>query len=401
MNKIIRRLLRRNLSKTQVAGFILANIAGIAIVILGVQFFEDARPLWSDEDSFIRKDYVVINKRVTAGNTWGVDSTGFTSAELADIAAQPWVRKVGRFTSADYRLYASLGAKAAGRSMSTYLFFESIPSEFIDVADEQWEYTPGSETVPIIVSKDYLSLYNFGFAGTVGMPQLSENTISSVPLTIRVRPENGAPEHLFKGRIVGFSNRLNTILVPEEFMTWSNREFSVFGAPKAPSRLILDVSSPGDVRIKKYMEAHGYEIAGDKGNSTAAYLVNVITVVMLAVGVVITLLSFFILLLSISLLIQKNARKMHSLIMLGVDLGAIARPYIVLVSYVTAVSYALSVGAMFLFRMLYLRQFHAMGVKGTDPWMSLAVGLALTLLIWLFSVLSIRRKVSASFYLSA
>lgn len=398
MNDIIRRLLRRNLSKTQLAGFILANIAGIAIIILGIQFYEDAKPLWNDEDSFIRKDYLVINKQVTAGNTWGTDSSRFSEEEMTDIAAQPWVRKVGKFTSADYRLYASLAQEGA-RKMSTYLFFESIPSEFIDVADDQWSYTPGDETVPIIISKDYLSLYNFGFAGTVGMPQLSETTISSVPLTIRVSPDNGLPETTFKGRIVGFSNRLNTILVPEEFMQWSNATFTA-NPPTQPSRLILDVSSPGDVRIKDYMEAHDYEIAGDKGNSTAAYLINVITAVILSVGIVITLLSFFILLLSISLLIQKNARKMHSLIMLGVDLRAIARPYIALVTAVNAISYLLSAGAMFLFRTLYLEQFRAMGVKASEPWTALIVGLVITALLTTFSIVSINRKVRASFYLS-
>lgn len=398
MNNIIRRLLRRNISKTQLAGFTLANIAGIAIIILGIQFYEDAKPLWNDEDSFIRKDYLVVNKRVTAGNTWGTDSSSFSAAELADIESQPWVRKAGKFTSANYRLYASLAQQNA-RTMSTYLFFESIPSEFIDVADEQWRYTPGDQTVPIIISKDYLSLYNFGFAGTVGMPQLSENTISSVPLTIRVSPDNGLPDATFKGRIVGFSNRLNTILVPEEFMQWSNSTFSSRPQP-LPSRLILDVSSPGDVRIKEYMERHNLEIAGDKGNSTAAYLINVITAVILTVGIVITILSFFILLLSISLLIQKNARKMHSLIMLGVDLNAIAKPYVALVASVTLLSYLLSVGAMFLFRSLYLAQFRAMGVKATEPWIALALGLLLSLLITLFSIISIRRKVKASFFLT-
>ncbi len=397
MNDIIRRLLRRNLSKTQLAGFILANIAGIAIIILGIQFYEDARPLWNDEDSFIRKDYLVINKQVTAGTTWGTDSSSFSEEEIADIGAQPWVRKVGKFTSADYRLYASLAQEGA-RKMSTYLFFESIPSEFIDVADDQWSYKPGDDTVPIIISKDYLSLYNFGFAGTVGMPQLSENTISSVPLTIRVSPDNGLPERTFNGRIVGFSNRLNTILVPEEFMQWSNATYS--SRPSAhPSRLILDVSSPGDVRIKDYMSAHDYEIAGDKGNSTAAYLINVITAVILTVGIVITLLSFFILLLSISLLIQKNARKMHSLIMLGVDLRDIARPYIALVMGVNAISYLLSAGAMFIFRSLYLEQFRAMGVKATEPWTALVLGLVITILLTIFSIISINRKIRASFYL--
>lgn len=400
MNKIIRRLLRRNLSRTQLAGFLLANIAGIAIIILGIQFFEDARPLWDNEDSFIRKDYIVINKRVSAANTWGTDSSAFSEQEIADIEAQQWVRKAGRFTSADYRLYASLAQQGA-RKMSTYLFFESIPREFIDVADEDWGYTPGDATVPIIISKDYLSLYNFGFAGTVGMPQLSESTISAVPLMIVIKPDNGKPEISLRGRIVGFSNRLNTILVPQEFMDWSNAEYSTSGSSRQQaSRLIIDVSSPGDVRIKEYMESHGYEIAGDKGNSTAAYLVNVITAVVLAVGAVITLLSFFILLLTISLLIQKNARKMHSLIMLGVDLPAIARPYIRLVCAVTALSLILSAGAMLLFRSLYLTQFEAMGVKPAAPWTALASGLLLTLLITLFSIISIRRKVRASFFLT-
>ncbi len=398
MKNIIRRLLRRNLSKTQLAGFVLANIAGLAIIIIGVAFYFDAKPLWNDEDSFIRKDYLVINKRVTAANTWGTDSSGFTDNEIEDIAAQPWVRKLGEFTSADYRLYASI-AQEGTRTMSTYLFFEAIPSEFIDVADDQWAYNPGDETVPIIISKDYLSLYNFGFASTVGMPQLSENTISSVPITIRVSPDNGLPQQTFKGRIVGFSNRLNTILVPEEFMKWSNATFSSRQKGN-PSRLILDVSSPGDVRIKEYMDTHNFEIAGDKGNSTAAYLINVITAVVLAVGAVITALSFFILLLSISLLIQKNARKMHSLIMLGVDLSAIERPYIMLVSGVTALSYILSVGAMFAFRALYLTQFHAMGVKASDPWIAMSIGLLLSILIILFSTLSIHRKVRASFFLT-
>ena len=65
MKRLIRRLLHKNLSLSQLSGFILSNFAGLAIVILGLQFFEDARPIWEDEDSFIRKDYLVINKRVT------------------------------------------------------------------------------------------------------------------------------------------------------------------------------------------------------------------------------------------------------------------------------------------------------------------------------------------------
>ena len=70
----------------------------------------------------------------------------------------------------------------------------------------------------IIIPRNYLNLYNFGFAQSRSLPQLSEGVMGMVNLDIRItgvgRTEN------FKGKIVGFSNRLNTILVPETFMTW-------------------------------------------------------------------------------------------------------------------------------------------------------------------------------------
>lgn len=394
MNRLIKGLLHKNLSKAQVIGFVLANFAGLAIVIAGLQFFVDARPIWEDEDSFIRKDYLVINKRVTGANTFG-ESSSFSAQEIADVEKQPWVRKVGRFTSADYRITASLSAD--GRSMSTYMFLEAIPTEFIDVARADWQFTPGDKTVPIIISKDYLSLYNFGFAGSVGMAQFSEQTISSVPLMLTIRPDNGLPNCTIEGRIVGFSNRLNTILVPESFMTWSNSTYSESGQMPAPSRLIIDVSSPGDVKIAGFMEAHDYEIAGDKGNSQASFLVNVITGVVLAVGTLITLLSFFILLLSISLLMQKNRDKIHSLIMLGVDLNVISGVYCRLVIAVNVAAYILACGAMLLLRATYLASLRGMGATDGTPWPALAAGLIITALITLFNILSIRRRVSAAF----
>jgi len=394
MKKLIKRLLYKNLSKAQLLGFILANFAGLAIVILGLQFWEDAKPIWQDEDSFIRKDYLVVNKRVNGSNTMG-EPASFNPGQIAEIESQPWVRKVGRFTAADYRI--SAGLQANGRSMTTALFLEAIPGDFIDVADNSWTFKPGDTTVPIIISKDYLSLYNFGFAGTVGMSQFSEQTISSVPLLLRIRPDNGQPDFEIQANIVGFSNRLNTILVPQEFMDWSNARFSTHSTPPYPSRLIIDVSSPGDIKISRFMEERGYEIAGDKAGSTASYLVNVITGIALGVGALITILSFFILLLSISLLMQKNKAKIHSLIMQGVDLGVIAGVYERLVVGINTLAYLLAVGAMFIFRGNYLASIRGMGAREAAPWTAMAIGAALTLLLTLLNAVFIRRRVRSAF----
>ncbi len=391
---IIQRLLRKNLSMAQLVGFTLANFIGLLIVLLGLQFYTDVRSIWQDEDSFMQKDYLVINKRVSGSGLLTGERASFSADEIADIEKQSWVRKVGRFSSADYRLSASI--EQAGRSMSTYMFFESIPSEFVDVDSDEWGYEEGDNVVPIIISKDYLSLYNFGFASSTGLPQFSETMIGSIPMRLRISSAKGSAE--LQGRIVGFSNRLNTILVPQEFMDWSNQRYGrTAGARADPSRLIIDVSSPGDVKIKDYIAEHGYEIAGDKANSTASYFLNVATGVVLAIGAVITILSLFVLLLSISLLMQKNRQKMHSLIMLGYELKEVGRPYRQLVVAVNAVAYLLATGAMLTMRMLYIDAVRAMGASETTVWMSLGVGAMITIVVILFNIISINRKVASAF----
>ena len=391
---IIQRLLRKNLSMAQLVGFTLANFIGLLIVLLGLQFYTDVRSIWQDEDSFMQKDYLVINKRVSGSGLLTGERASFSADEIADLEKQSWVRKVGRFSSADYRLSASI--EQAGRSMSTYMFFESIPSEFVDVDSDEWGYEEGDNVVPIIISKDYLSLYNFGFASSTGLPQFSETMIGSIPMRLRISSAKGSAE--LQGRIVGFSNRLNTILVPQEFMDWSNQRYGrTAGARADPSRLIIDVSSPGDVKIKDYIAEHGYEIAGDKANSTASYFLNVATGVVLAIGAVITILSLFVLLLSISLLMQKNRQKMHSLNMLGYELKEVGRPYRQLVVAVNAVAYLLAAGAMLAMRMLYIDAVRAMGASETTVWMSLGVGAMITIVVILFNIISINRKVASAF----
>lgn len=394
---LINRLLRKNMSPARIAGFVLSNFIGLAIVVAGLQFFQDVRSIYTDEDSFIRKDFLVVNKKVTSANTVDGRPALFTPGEIAGLESQPWVRKVGRFSTVDYRVSASV--EAGGRGMSTSMFFESIPSEFIDVAGSGWEYRPGSLEVPVIMSKDYLTLYNFGFASSAGFPQLSEQFMGGIPLRLRITSDDGMRRGEFAGRVVGFSNRLNTILVPEEFMEWSNREFGSGGSRPGPSRLIVDVSSPGDVAIAPYLEEHGMEAAGDKRASQASFLLNVVTGVILAVGVVITVLSFFILLLSVSILMEKNRDKIHTLLMLGYPLGRVASPYRKMILWSCLGAYVLAVAVVYCFRLSYLHELEGLG-GGGEWWLAPTVGLLLTLAVVALNVVAVGRRVRAAWRVS-
>ncbi len=321
--------------------------------------------------------------------------TRFSEQDIADIASRPWVRKVGRFSSASFNVYAKVELGVS--SMGSALFLESIPDEFFDVTPKEWTYEPGrSSYVPVILSKDYLSLYNFGFATSRGMPQVSEEVIGMVPLKLSLSG-NGRQEWV-DARIVGFSSRLNTIAVPEEFMQWANKEFSETPA-EAPSRLIVMLDRPGDPQVESYLEEHGYETAGDRAdNGKAAFFLSVVTTVVIGVGLIISILAFFILMLSIYLLLQKNRTKIHDLMQLGYSPAQVSRHYHLIVIAVNAGVLLTAMAVMLAASAWWSAPLRALGSEPESAWLTVGTGIGLMLLITLGNLAAITRTIRRSFY---
>ena len=280
--------------------------------------------------------------------------------------------------------------RPAGR---TQFFFEAIPDEFIDIDPDQWGFNADKPEVPVVISRDYLSLYNFGFAATQGMPRISEGQAEMLPLQFTL--SGNGRRMVMPGRIVGFSNRLNTVIVPQEFLQWANSYFGS-GLVQHPQRLIAEVSSPGDVKIEQYMDEHHYEVAGDKMSSSKAnYFLTVISGIVIAVGIIISLLSFFVLMLSIYLLLQKNTQKLQDLLLLGYSPQQVSQHYFTLVIVLNAAVLVLAIVLMLLGRLAYMDMIHAFGVSGSSIVVAVLVGMIIMGAITTGNIIAIRRKVAS------
>ncbi|MBR1803445.1 MAG: ABC transporter permease [Muribaculaceae bacterium] len=393
MNHLLWKLLRKHISPAQLIGFSIANLVGLTIVILAVQFYRDVKPVFSDEESFIRKDYLVITRSVTGVGAMMGGTSEFDEAAIADIEAQPWCRKVGRFMNSEFSIYATVGLGDSGRAMRSQFFFEAIPTDFIDVTDAEWDFDPAHPEVPVIVSRDYLSLYNFGFAATQGLPRISEGQVGMIPLSFTL--SGNSHNEVLPGRIVGFSSRLNTVIVPEKFMRWANDRYGN-GGQTNPLRLIVEVNSPGDVKIEQYMSEHHYDVAGDKAQAGKAnYFLTVIVSIVIGVGVVISLLSFFVLMLSIYLLLQKNTRRLRDLLLLGYSPGQVSCPYVLMVIGINALVLVLAVVLMLMARAHYLPMLEAFDLPRASVLPAVLTGLVIMTLITPGNVIAIRRKVAS------
>lgn len=396
---LLRRLLRKNISAAQLIGYSIANLLGLTIVMTAIHLYTDIHTLISPDshDTLISRDYLIISKQISlSGSLFSNDDpTRFTTDEINQLKTQPWVRQIGTFTSAEYQVAAAVDL--GGRSMSTYLFFESIPEEFFDVTPPGWQFDPDDPhaQIPIIISRDYLTLYNFGFATSRGMPQISESMISMIPLRISI--SGAGHQQWFPARIAGFSSRINTIAVPSQFMDWANEHFADT-KPQSPSRLIIETNTPGDPAIARYLREHDYQAAGDKiDNSRASYFLSTLTIIVIAIGAIISLLAFLILLLSIHLLMQKNRTTLHRLMLLGYTPHQVASPYYILTASINATILLLSIIVTLIAAPLWQTPLSAIGLTPTSPLTSIIAGTIIILLITAGNFIAIARTTRRTF----
>lgn len=377
----------------------LANLCGMTIVLAAVQFATDIIPMFTGSDSFMKPGQMVMAKHVSTVRTLTGKAPTFTQKEIADVRHQPFVSDVGTFTPSLFSVVATLGSQKLGVEFSTEMFFEAVPDAFMDVDTSRWHWKEGDEEVPIVLPRNYLNLYNFGFASSQGLPALSESLVSMVKIRFILRGSTGRKD--LTGRVVAFSKKLNTILVPQAFMDEMNTTLSPERKPE-PSRLIVTVSNPADERIAEYLSNHSYETEADDAEAArTAHLLRIIISIVLVVGLIISALAFYVLLLSIFLLLQKNTEKIDTLLLIGYSPQAVARPYHLLTISLNTLVLILSVIIVLLLRGYYLPLFGQLYPSYSAASLSpaLLTGVALYLLVTLLNYVAIRRKVMSVWHL--
>ena len=384
--KIVWKLLRQHLSIGQFAGFFLANLVGMIIVLFSLQFYKDVAPFFSGNDNLLKSEYLILSKKIsTLGSITG-QSTQFSEADLEEIKEQSFVKNIGEFTSSQYHVSAGINMAGQQMRLSTQMFFESVPDAFVDIkSTSDWHFDERDDLIPIILPKNYLNLYNYGFAQSRSLPQLSEGILGLIGIDIHI--SGNGQNHDFKGNIVGFSNRLNTILVPESFMKWSNKIYGD-GRTSTASRIIIEVDNPADDNIVQFLQKKGYETEGDKLNAGKTnYFLKIITGLVIGIGLIISILSFFVLMLSIYLLLQKNTQKLENLLLIGYSPAQVSRPYQLLTIGLNSCVLIISLAIIFFAREYYIALLNKMwpSFEGENIFISTATGILLFLAISIFN----------------
>ncbi|MFC2481975.1 MAG: FtsX-like permease family protein, partial [Capnocytophaga granulosa] len=271
---------------------------------------------------------------------------------------------------------------------ATDLFFESIPDKYIDVQSDQWQWTPSRSFIPIIIPENYLTLYNFGFAESQGLPVLSKGLIDK--LTFGLRLSGNGKEAIFSSRIVGFSAKINSILVPEDFLAWANQ---TYGTPSSRvSRLLVEFHDPSQQEILTYFKAHNYTISKDELElSKMRFFFSSALWTVVGIALLILLLSVAVVILSLHLVLQRNREQIRSLLSIGYTPRQIARYYQWVVCLFTLGAIIAVLVLCYLLRNLYMAKLSQLfPVSPTNFTLPLAAFALAVVLCVLYSVILVR-----------
>lgn len=232
---------------------------GVLLLLCSIQMYVNINQmLGQDAPRKNGYDFIPIRKRITNETMGQLEKNLFNQADISELKAQPFVEDVAPLLANNFRVQLSGGTMIP---FVSDFFIESLDNKFIDTVPPTFTWQEGQEDLPVILASDFLELWNV-FAPGYEMPQFSKETILKLGLLIICYGPDGS-KHVFRGHVVAFSDRINSILVPESFLNWSNKSFGNSTEVRA-SRLYIKLKDANNPDFLKYLDQKNFELNKDK-----------------------------------------------------------------------------------------------------------------------------------------
>ncbi|MDB5248970.1 MAG: hypothetical protein JWQ40_3364 [Segetibacter sp.] len=388
LNQLLKKIIRTGVGPGRfimaAAGLTIAMLLILSAVQIQVNYNE---LLYGKNNQDSIANFLVINKVINGNKR----ENTLSKEEIEKLKQQPFVEEVGLLTASRFKVSAQ--SPSDNFPFYTDLFFESVPDKFIDVQSKDWAWQPGSTTIPLIIPNQFLDMYNFGFAPSQNLPQLTQTMVMALPIVLNVSFQ-GHPVR-FTGKVVGFSDRISSVLVPQNFLEMANKQFASQAEIK-PSRVVIRTKDPGSPELVQYLKDNGMVTDADKTRfSQYRKIVNTIVNASGITGGVMLLFALLVFSLFIQLTIAATKNEINLLITLGTSPKQLQRflvkqflPANVIITFV-----CLAVVAILQYVLQGYLQKQNMHISSLVSYYTIAAAGIILLVLWITNVSTIRKYI--------
>lgn len=309
---MIRKLLFNHQDKKQLYIALLGVFIGITFLVTSVHYLLCVSEFGKDTE-IIGANILVIQRKVTSSSTLNLTKTDFELEEIEQMKKEPFIEDVQAVVSNNFRVWLELNEKRIP-PFKTDVFIQAVDKKFLDVKSDKWKWKQGDSFVPIIMPRDFIVMLNT-FMSASGIPQISDELALDIKFKLRI--SNGQKEEWVDSKIIGFTNEIPALLVPEEFMDYANANFSD-GSETNITQVMIAGKEGEFGKLEAYMDEHGLESRNSQVVvSRLKSIVGTLFGVISGISVIAVLLSGLVLIQYLQLLMTHNKYEIRTLLRLG------------------------------------------------------------------------------------
>lgn len=372
---MLSKILLKNQSLLQLIIASLGALLGVVFLLTSIHFLLKVNE-FGEGSEMLGPNTLIIQKKVSSSTTLQMASSLFSVHEIKAISRKSFVKEVQSVKSNNFGV-EFLTSDPMLPYFRSDVFIQSIDARFLDVKSTKWNWNLESEYVPIILPRDFLVMLNT-FMSSSGIPQISDELAKDVLFSLQL--SNNQQKKVFQAKIIGFTNEVSSILVPESFMDFGVQEFGGGKDQKITQLLILGKEKEFGL-LEKFLEKNHYESKDSQiVTGRLKSIVSTLLTVIVLISFLTLVFSSFVMVQYIQLLVSRNNYEVKTLLRLGFTSSKI---YNVFIRYFIILYGSICLLASFIFiwiKGIIDKQLHQSGIY---------IDLDYTLLSWLTLLISI------------
>lgn len=310
---MLNKLLFRNQDRKQLIIAMIGSLLGMSFLIASIHYLIKVNEFGEGAD-ILGPNTIIVQKKVSTSSTLNLTKTDFSLLEIDLLKKEKFILDVKPVVSNNFDvLFAT--ADPLVPKFSSDVFIQTVDPDFLDVKSVEWKWKAGDTIVPIILPRDFLVMLNT-FMSAQGIPQISDELAKDIKFKLRLSNESSEKEYIH-ARIIGFTNEVASILVPESFMKYGNDKYGNLTPQKITQLMISgtesDFGKVEEMLKTKHLESKNSQMVVGRLKSIVGTLIFVV----LCISIIAVFVSCLVLIQYAQLLITKNAYEVRTLMRLG------------------------------------------------------------------------------------
>jgi len=381
---MIRKLLFQNQDKKQLVIAVIGALLGITFLVTSIHYLIRVNEFGKGTE-ILGPNTIIVQKKVNNSAVFGLAKTDFTEAEIEKMKAEKFIEDVQPVVSNNFNVWFETNDPLVPTFKSD-VFIQTVDPKFLDVKSSKWKWAKGDKYVPMIMPRDFIVMLNT-FMSSSGIPQISDDVAMDIKFRLAISNDGG--KEYVDARIIGFTNEVASILVPQSFMEYGNMKYALTEDKKITQVMISGKENEfglvEDMLIKRGLESKNSQLVVGRLKS----IVGTLILVILGVSIVAVLVAGLVLIQYLQLLISRNDYEVRTLLRIGYHPKLIIRAFFIYFVKIFGIVAFLGLSVFFILKFVLDSVFESGGLS-INTTVSFVAILALLLAYAIFAYSSYR-----------